>query len=182
MRLLEEGDDGAARALWERYFERLVGLARRRLEGAPRGAADEEDVALSALDSFCRGAAQGRFTDLLGRDSLWRMLVHITAHKVLDHVRRERAKMRGGDAAPLAEADLDQVVGSEPTPEFAAQVAEECQRLLGKLGDATLRAVALRRMEGHSVEEAAAQIGCSPVTVKRKLARIRSIWAGEIQP
>jgi len=45
----------------ERYFRRLVGLARKKLRAAPRRAADEEDVALSAFDSFCRGAEQGRF-------------------------------------------------------------------------------------------------------------------------
>src|SRR5207249_6675395 len=54
---LKDGDPAAAQPLWERYFGRLVGLARDRLRGAARRAADEEDVALSAFDSFCRGAA-----------------------------------------------------------------------------------------------------------------------------
>ena len=58
---LREGDSAAARMLWERYFLRLVGLARRKLQGTPRRVADEEDVALSAFDSLCRGAEQGRF-------------------------------------------------------------------------------------------------------------------------
>ena len=58
---LKAGDPDAAQELWERYFRRLVGLARKKLRAAPRRAADEEDVALSAFDSFCRGAEQGRF-------------------------------------------------------------------------------------------------------------------------
>src|SRR5436853_5155366 len=53
---LTAGDAGAAQHLWERYFQRLVGLARKKLQDAPRRAADEEDVALSAFDSFCRAA------------------------------------------------------------------------------------------------------------------------------
>src|SRR5438874_1974030 len=49
---LRAGDRDAAQRLWERYFDQLVRLARGRLRGARRRAADEEDVALSALDSF----------------------------------------------------------------------------------------------------------------------------------
>ena len=56
---LKAGDPDAAQKLWERYFRRLVGLARKKLRSAPRRAADEEDVALSAFDSFCRNAEAG---------------------------------------------------------------------------------------------------------------------------
>ena len=64
---LKIGDPDAAQKLWERYFRRLVGLARKKLRAAPRRAADEEDVALSAFDSFCRGAEQARFPQLHDR-------------------------------------------------------------------------------------------------------------------
>src|SRR6266403_2686702 len=64
---LKAGDPDAAQKLWERYFRRLVGLARKKLRAAPRRAADEEDVALSAFDSFCRGAGQDRFPQLHDR-------------------------------------------------------------------------------------------------------------------
>src|SRR5205085_5062686 len=77
----QAGDRAAAQRLWERYFRRLVGLARKRLEGAPRQAADEEDVALSAFDSFCRGAERGRFPRLEDRNDLWRVLVTLTVRK-----------------------------------------------------------------------------------------------------
>src|SRR5689334_5020484 len=61
---LTGGDPAAAGPLWDRYFPRLVELARARLRAFPRRAADEEDVALSAFDSFCRDAAAGRFPRL----------------------------------------------------------------------------------------------------------------------
>ncbi len=70
---LQAGDPTAVEELWKRYFQRLVGLARKKLRGAVLRAADEEDVALSAFDSFCRNAAQGRFPHLLDRDSLWHL-------------------------------------------------------------------------------------------------------------
>ena len=94
---LRAGDDVAAQRLWERYFHQLVRLARANLRAKPRGAVDEEDIALSAFDSFCRGTGQGRFPRLDDRDSLWRLLVTITARKVVDQVERE---CRSGDERP----------------------------------------------------------------------------------
>src|SRR3954463_13568021 len=74
---LKAGGDEAVQPLWERYFERLVILARQRLRDAPRAVADEEDAALSAFDSFCRSVQGGRFPRLGDRDDLWRILVVI---------------------------------------------------------------------------------------------------------
>ena len=184
---LRAGDDMATRSLWERYFHELVRLARANLRAKPRGAVDEEDIALSAFDSFCRGTEQGRFPRLDDRDSLWRLLVTITARKVVDQVERQCRQKRGGGrvrnegdlAGPESEAGtggLDQAVGREPTPEFAAMMADECRHLLAALGDETLRQVALLRMEGYSDEEIASQLDCGVRTVGRKLKLIRDIW------
>jgi DNA-directed RNA polymerase specialized sigma24 family protein len=59
-------------------------------------------------------------------------------------------------------------------------LAEECRRLLGLLGDPQLRRVAVRKMEGYTVEEIAAQEGRVPRTVKRWLQLIRQIWDKEL--
>ena len=187
---LEGGDAAAAQRLWERYFDRLVRLARAKLGAMPRGAADEEDVALSAFHSFCQGAARGRFPRLDDRDNLWRLLVTITARKALDQVRRQARQKRGGGRVLVGSAQaggeddtdgagLEQVVGQEPTPQFAAMVADECRRLLAALDDETLRQVALLRMEGYSDQEIAARVDCSLRTVSRKLALIRKAWLRE---
>jgi DNA-directed RNA polymerase specialized sigma24 family protein len=191
--LLKAGDPVAAQKLWEGYFQRLVGLARKKLQGIRRRAADEEDVALSAFDSFCRGAEQGRYPQISDRDDLWQHLVLITARKAIDLVHHERRQKRGGGAVrgesalltpenSSVNAGMEQVADAQPTPAFAAEVAEECQRLLVQLGDGELRAVALWKMEGYTNEEIAAKLGCVPRTVERKLWRIRSIWAKEIMP
>src|SRR5262249_10517796 len=93
---LRTGDPAAAQQLWERYFRRLVGLARKKLQGTPRRAADEEDVALSAFDSFCRNAERGRFPRLADRDSLWRLLMLMTARKAAHLLRDQGRQKRGG--------------------------------------------------------------------------------------
>ncbi len=142
VRELRAGNHAAAQRLWEGYFRRLVVLARQRLAGSPRCAADEEDVALSAFDSFCRGAALDRFPRLDDRNDLWQLLVVLTARKALDLRQHERRQKRGGGAvrgesvfAGREDAGLEQVVGAEPGPEFAAQVADECQHLFDCLDD-----------------------------------------------
>ena len=177
------GDPAAVERLWERFFPRLVGLARARLRGTARLAADEEDVALSALDSFCRRAGEGRYPHLADRDDLWRLLVVITARKAGHLVRDQSRQKRGGAARPDAsELTPEGVLGRDPTPEFAAQVAEEYQRLMAALGDPEVQTVARMRMEGYTVEEIAGQLGRVPRTIKRWLQLIRRIWNEEPQP
>lgn len=180
---LKAGDHQAAQKLWECYFRRLVGLARQKLQCVPRRMADEEDVALSAFHSFCQGAEKGRFPRLEDRSDLWQLLVMITARKAADLIQYERRKKRGGDRsadASSVEIDLEELISREPTPEFAAQVAEQCQRLLGRLSEESLRAVALWKMEGYTTEQIADRLGCVPRTVERKLRLIRECWVKEL--
>jgi len=183
---LKGGDHAAAQKLWEAYFQKMVDLARQKLHGMPRRAADEEDVALSAFNSFCQGAGARRFPQLQDRNSLWPLLVAITANKTVDLVRHERRLKRGGPpvtgAAVAAEADVEAIIGREPTPEFALQVAEQCEVLLDRLGDEGLRSVALWRMEGYTVDEIAVRLGCVRRTVERKLRAIRELWGEATLP
>ncbi|MEX0586779.1 MAG: ECF-type sigma factor, partial [Pirellulales bacterium] len=134
--LVKQGDhDVAQQELWNRYFRRLAGLARKMLRGAPQRVEDEEDVVLSALDSFFRGARLGRFPELQDRSDLWSLLVKITARKAINQLDKHRALKRGGGRvrgesvfvdgrAEGSLAGIEQVVGEEPSPQFAAQVAE----------------------------------------------------------
>jgi DNA-directed RNA polymerase specialized sigma24 family protein len=189
---LKAGDHAAAQPLWERYLHLLVGLARTKLPEGRRRAADEEDVALSAFDSFCRGAEAGRFPRLDDRDDLWRLLVTLTARKAFDQVRDEHRLKRGGGAVlgqsalhtagAEVEPAFERFVGREPTPEAAALVADECRRLLANLKTDELRTIALWKMEGHTNQEIAAMLNCALSTVERKLQRIRVRWAEEVAP
>jgi RNA polymerase sigma factor (sigma-70 family) len=188
---LKAGEQQAAQPIWERYHAQLLALARGRLRTLRRREADEEDVVQNAFHSFFKGVARGCFPRLDDRDNLWRLLVVITARKALDQIKRERSRTpRTGtildesriDPARGEETVLQQIVGTEPTPEFAAQVVEQYQILLDQLGDEGLRQVALLKMEGHTSDEIAAQLACSRRTVARKLDTIRIIWEKEPEP
>jgi DNA-directed RNA polymerase specialized sigma24 family protein len=186
---LKAGDHLAAHHLWERYFGRMVRLARRRIQAArPIGAAeDEEDAALSAFESLCEGAARGQFGQLDDRGDLWQLLVVITTRKVVDQVKRRCRQKRGGgrvlDESALAGdragdrgVGLDQLLGEGSDPAFVAMAAEECRRLLDDLGDESLRQIALWRMDGETNEAIAERLGCSLRTVANKLKLIRMRW------
>jgi DNA-directed RNA polymerase specialized sigma24 family protein len=187
---LKTGDHSAAQHLWEGYYHRLIERARQKLAGTRRRAADEEDVVLSAFDSFCRGVQHGRLPRLHDRQDLWQVLVVITDRKAIDLVYYEgRAKRGGGkvvgegelvaSGSSGGEPAFAQLEGREPSPEFAAQMAEEFGRLLSLLGDAELQRLAVLKMEGYTVEEVAAQLGYTPRTVQRRLELIRRIWEAE---
>lgn len=177
---LKAGDPDAAGPLWEGYFARLVGLARARLRNSPRAAADEEDVALSAFNSFWEGVAKARFPKLDDRHDLWQVLFVITDRKARGRVGYALCQNRyrpsaGGDPSP------DEVAAPEPAPDEVALVSEECGRLLGKLGGQNrLREVAVWKMEGYTNAEIAEKLGQSIPTVERKLKHIRELWQDEV--
>jgi DNA-directed RNA polymerase specialized sigma24 family protein len=174
---LKQGDDQAVRELWDRFQKRQVGLARKLLGDAPRGAADEEDVALSAFNSFCIRAADGKFPALEDRGDLWKILATITVRKASRLARRERRRQGSKDLLDVANVSDD-----GPSPEFDLISKQEVQRLFDLLGDDLLRQVAYRKLEGESNAEIAAGIGKSVPTVERKLRAIRELWSAEVRP
>ena len=188
---LARGDDLAIQQIWGRYFEQLVRLARRKLGDSNRRSADEEDVALSAFHSLCRGAAAGRFPQLDDRQDLWKLLAVITARKAAAQLRRSRRQKRGSGTVrgesvfagtpgeSSEQRKIENVEGVDPTPELAAMVAEQCGLLMDRLQDESLRTIALHKFEGYSNEEIAELLNCAPRTIERKLARIRQLWQGE---
>jgi DNA-directed RNA polymerase specialized sigma24 family protein len=185
--MLELGDQVAAQLLWDRYFPRLIAVSRANLRGNPRRAADEEDIALSAMHTFFQAVSQGRIPQLDDRDDLWRALVLITAGKAVDQRRRDQSLKRGGgrhkEKRSTGRHDcqaVEDAVGTEPDPAFAALLADEFQTLMSRLSDDSLREIALFKLEGYTNEEIAARLACSLRTVKRRLSLIRRIWESTV--
>ena len=170
----------------------LVERARVKLSSlrGPRALDDEEDVALSAFHSLYQGVREGRFPRLEDRDDLWKLLIHLSACKAVDHQRALGRQKRGGGKV-YNEADiraagagtdddtaspLERIIGNEPSPEFAAIVAEEYIRRLEELGDVALRRIAELKLACYSNDEIRQQLGCSLRTVTLKLELIRKKW------
>lgn len=187
---LQTGDDRAAAVIWERYFQKLVRLAAHRLRSIPRRAADEEDVALSAMNSFWQGMQDQRFIELANRDELWKLLVtitirksnalqrrHFTQNRGSGDVRGESVFERPGTEGAADHPGLADQADDEPTPELAAEFSENVDQLLGLLDKGNLRDVAVLRLEGHSNAEIAERLNKSIGTIERKLGLIRDVWS-----
>ena len=184
---LRNGQDVAINKLWQLYFQRMVHVARRKLDGSNRVVRDEEDVALSAFKSFCIGFRQGRFSADTVQDNLWPLLVTLTINKSIDYIRLQNRAKRGGAVRnnstshlKTSVVTLDEIVANSPSPELQVALDDSFQKLLVMLdatNDPTLRQIALLTIEGEDPARIASILDdCSVRTIQRKLKTIRAIW------
>ncbi len=177
--LVKYGDSAAANRIWQHYFDRLVQSVRRRLAGQNRAVSDEEDIVLSVFDSFYAAAENGRFPDLSDRDDLWRLLLRMSARKVIDKRRHDLRQRRGGDVEIRSLGDSEdnetviEAIGNEPSPEMVLMMQESVDHLFSNLGVGHLRDLAGAKLEGYSNAELAQRFECSERTIERRLHLIR---------
>ena len=171
------GDSAAANRIWQHYFDRLVRAVRGRLRGQNRAISDEEDIVLSVFDSFYAAAEQGRFPDLTDRDDLWRLLLRMSARKVVDKRRYDQRQRRGGSVEVHSLAGSDEtvieIIGNEPSPEMVLMMQESMERFFSHLGVGHLQELAGAKLEGYSNAELAQRFECSERTIERRLHLIR---------
>lgn len=183
---LESGERAKVQELWERYFHRLVTIARKKLKSIPRGASDEEDVAISAFHSFCHAVEQRRFPKLDDRHDVWQLLIMITRRKAITWKQHQGRKIRDWKRnqpfsdETMSGSDFKDLISNYPDPQFVAEMADQCKRLLGKLDDEELRQIACWKAEGYSVSEIGEKLDLSPSTIERRLRLIRRCWEDEI--
>ena len=177
--LVKGGDSAAADRIWQHYFDRLVRSVRARLHGQNRAVSDEEDIVLSVFDSFYNAAENGRFPDLSDRDDLWRLLLRMSARKVVDKRRHDRRQRRGGNVEVHSlnptgtDHNVFEAIGDEPSPEMVLMMRESIEEFFSHLGVGNLRDLASAKLEGYSNAELAARFGCSERTIERRLHLIR---------
>lgn len=186
---LHAGDEqDAQQQLFQRYFQRLVALARVRLKHAPRRMEDEEDVAVNALNSYFAGVRKDRFPLVSDRTSLWPLLAKITACKAINQRNRQLTQKRGGgkvrgesvfSSPDESEGRALDFADHDPTPALSVEMSEQCKQLMDALEDDLLKDIASQKLEGYTNTEIADKLGVVERTVERKLKRIRSIWAEE---
>lgn len=183
---LATSDRDAANQLWQHFCRRLMSFARNRLSPTSRRVYDEEDAAISAFRSLCRGIESNRYPEINSRDNLWGLLVVIAGRKIANRKRFDGQKKRaisstltedlfqsvsGDEGSPLRS-----VMSREPTPALAAEVADTSEHLLSMLPEEDLRQLVLLKLEGYTNEDAAEKMQVTRRTVQRKLERIRRCW------
>lgn len=186
--LVKTGDSTAANRIWQHYFDRLVRSIRGRLYGQNRAISDEEDIVVSVFDSFCVAAEKGRFPDLSDRDDLWRLLLRMSARKVIDKRRHEQRQRRGGNVSIHSldhsgdDGSVIEAIGDEPSPEMVLMMQESVERVFSHLGVGQLSDLAGAKLEGYSNAEIAKRFGCSERTIERRLHLIREKLQQELFP
>ncbi len=182
---LQDGNQEAAKEIWDRFIDKLIRAADKSLKNLPRRHVDEEDVAQSAFNSFFRGAKDKRFKKLENREDLWQILAMITERKAIKVIRRELAPKRGGGRVRgesvfehmLSESAANHDIGNvhDPDPQLTEEFTQNVRELLEYLDD-SLRQVAIRRLEGFSNPEIASNLKISNRSVERKVSLIKDKW------
>jgi RNA polymerase sigma-70 factor (ECF subfamily) len=175
MRDLRDGGEDAARAVFDRFAQRLIRLAGDRLDARLAGKEDPEDVLQSAFRSFFLRCRDGQF-QFDSWESLWGVLTLITLRKCSNHLQHFSTGRRRIDrevaAASVEESGGWQMIASEPTPEQAAVLRETLELLLRRLEPRDREILSLH-LQGCDAAEISGRIGRARRTVRRVLEQIR---------
>jgi RNA polymerase sigma-70 factor (ECF subfamily) len=174
---LRTGEDGAAREVFVRFANRLVGLARKNLGGRLAVKVDPEDVVQSAYKSFFIRQRDGGL-DVDSWDGLWGVLTIITLRKCADRAAYYQAAKRDltRELVPAADNDTtptDLALDREPLPEEAAALTETVAELFRAVDDPDERAILELSLQGYTAAEVAAQLSRAERSVRRLRERIR---------
>lgn len=187
---LKQGDQTAAKKLWDRYGPTLIQLARRRYHSVSGPVFDEEDLVQNVFSALWTAATSGRLKNVQSRDELWWLLLTITRRKAISRIEHDtRQKRPGKKVVPyLTSSDTSDLSPFEPLtpdpkqppPDLILVLDEEKCRLLDLLQDDMLRTIALLKLDGYTHEEIAKQLGVTPRTIVRKCNLIRECWTEEL--
>jgi RNA polymerase sigma-70 factor (ECF subfamily) len=181
LELCRAGNEDAARELFDRYVERLMGLARRRISQKLAGRVDAEDCVQSALRTFFHRAREGKFV-VTERDDVAKLLMRITVHKTLRQVAFHQAEKRDAAAELRQGADAkkrwEELLAEEPTPDHAVAFLDQMETFFSQLRPQE-RQILEMRLGGFSNDEIAEKLGIYDRKIRRVFERIRSLAEAE---
>lgn len=166
------GDQRAADLLVSRYMVRLIALARSRLPNCLSPRTEPEDVVMSAWRSFFVATGRGL---VMTSEDLWPILATFTTRKLFSHIARHHAESRDVTREiPFSDAYPQSTLTRDPDPQHAAALLDDLQTLMSSL-DEQEQQILLLALHGHKQTEISQHLGCSERTIRRALARFRSL-------
>jgi RNA polymerase sigma factor (sigma-70 family) len=173
----QAGDEKAAQQLFDRYADRLLALARRRISQRLASRVDPEDVVQSVFRTFFARAREGKF-HVEEQDDLAKLLVRITVHKTLRQVEFHKAAKRdpGLEARQGNQAQdrLLDVLDNEPTPQTAIAFLDLLEHFLSQLRPDE-RQILEMRLQGYSNADIATKLGIYDRKIRRVIERVRGL-------
>lgn len=184
LKRVRQGDPHAIAELYNRYLDRSVRLAKSRLRVGEDHLIDDEQAAMSALESLIIRVRGGSYSDIKDHLKLWNLLACIINRKLIKYRRSMYGPTRSPEQPfiPVNEIDGDSsnnfgvnVVDHEPSPLSAVIANDTLQQILDNLSDPDARSVLLLRLEGYSDSEIADQLNHSRSWVARRTSAIRRV-------
>jgi RNA polymerase sigma factor (sigma-70 family) len=175
------GSESAARELFDKYCERLMRLARRRIGQRMTSRVDPEDVIQSAFRTFFVRVKNDEFS-FHGEDDLFKLLVRLTVHKTLRQIAFHRAQKRNAELEAVQSSDahdlLQQIADGEPPPEVEVALVDEFERFMAQLQPVERQVLDLK-LQGYTTVEIAEKLGSYDRKVRRILERIQDLARAE---
>tara|TARA_B100001750_G_scaffold235433_2_gene237978 strand:+ start:278 stop:883 length:606 start_codon:yes stop_codon:yes gene_type:complete len=159
------GSRAAFEVLYRRHARMAFGMAHRLLAG--------RDVDDAVQDAFV--TAWSRLDKLDDPQAFARWLGTIVVNAARRRLRRRalRDRLLPGHREAI---DQDRLVGRQTSPEAAAEL-RAIYGVLSRMSTDARLAIVLRRVEGMTIPEVAHAMGCSPATVKRRIAEAEEVLA-----
>ena len=175
------GSESAARELFDKYCERLMKLAKRRIGQRMTSRIDPEDVIQSAFRTFFTRVRNDEF-EFHQEDDLFKLLVRLTVHKTLRQIAHHRAQKRnpeqevghGSDAQDM----LAQIAGGAPGPDVEVALIEQFENFMGQLPPLDREVLGLK-LQGYSTVEIAEKLNSYDRKIRRVLERIEELAHGQ---
>jgi RNA polymerase sigma-70 factor (ECF subfamily) len=174
------GSESAATELFDRYCERLMCLARRRIGQRMASRIDPEDVIQSAFRTFFSRVRNDEFK-FEGETDLFRLLVRLTVNKTLRQIAHHRAAKRDPNKETgqgTGEDDIfSQLTAGEPPPEVEVALLDEFERFLNRLQPFDRKVLELK-FHGHTTAEIAGELDSYERKIRRVLERAAALAQG----
>lgn len=174
---VQAGSESAAKGLFDKYCERLLRLAKRRIGQRMSSRFDPEDVVQSAFRTFFTRVKNDEF-EFEHEDDLFKLLVRLTVRKTLRRIQYHRADKRNPEAEMGHQSDGSEifahVASGEPTAEVEVALLDEFEKFVGQLPDLDRQVLELK-VQGFSTVEIADRLGTYDRKVRRIIERLEEM-------
>lgn len=175
----QAGSESAARDLFDKYCERLMKLAKRRIGQRMASRFDPEDVIQSAFRTFFTRVKNDEFT-FEAEDDLFKLLVRLTVRKTLRRIEHHSAAKRNPNSEAAQRTDdvepFSLIASRAVTPDMEVALIDEFQLFIGDLPELDRKVIELK-IQGYTTVEIAEKVGSYERKVRRVLERIEKLSA-----
>lgn len=149
------GNEEAAKRIFDKYVFALISIARSRISPVLQSRIDPDDIVQSACGAFFYNAREKGIV-LQRSGELWRLLATYTLNKTRKYIEKELAGKRD-PRLEQGEAFWQVALERDPSPEEANILIEELSNFMNKQTPRDQRILELR-LRGESVEEIAREL------------------------